>query len=87
MSGSISSGQQAHGTLASSSALLAAGDKKAGYGKLQDLVTNLLKEQGIVTTADSGDGGIGPAALTAAVAQELVAEDGYFGVEKTSQDR
>ncbi|HFQ90380.1 MAG TPA: hypothetical protein ENK27_09935 [Desulfobulbus sp.] len=59
-------------------------DEEAGYRKLQDLVTNLLKEQGIATTVDTGDATVDLAALTPGTARELVAEDGYFGVEKTS---
>ncbi|MFP7756426.1 hypothetical protein ACLG6S_17550 [Thermodesulfobacteriota bacterium B35] len=68
-----------------SRALLVEVDEEAAYRKLQDLVTSLLTEQGIATTVDTGDGEIDIASLTTDQAQELVAEDGYFGVEKTSQ--
>jgi len=59
-----------------------AGDK---FGLLQDLVANLLKEQGINTKALVGDIEIDIASVTPEAAKELVADDGYFGVEKTSE--
>lgn len=68
-----------------SESLLVEVDQEAAFRKLQDLVTSLLKEQGIAITVDTGDGEIDIASLTTDQAQELVAEDGYFGVEKTSQ--
>ncbi len=80
----ISIHREASLALTYSSQLLVGVDENAGYRRLQDLVTNLLKEQGIATTVDTGDGEIDLAALTPARAQELVAEDGFFGVEKTS---
>jgi hypothetical protein len=58
-----------------------AGDK---FGLLQSLVANLLKEQGINTNILTGDTEIDIATITPEAAQELVADDGYFGVEKTS---
>lgn len=58
-----------------------AGDK---FGLLQNLVANLLKEQGINTNVLAGDIEIDIATITPEAAQELVADDGYFGVEKTS---
>ncbi len=76
--------QEASFALTYSNALLVDVDEEAAYRKLQEQVTNLFKEQGIATTVDTGDGTIDLAALTPARAQELVADDGYFGVEKTS---
>ncbi len=57
----------------------------ARFGMLRDLVTNLLKEQGIDTKIIAGDTEIDIATLTPEDAQELVADDGYFGVEQTSE--
>ncbi len=80
----ISIRREASFALTYSSALLVEVDETEGYRKLQDLVTNLLKEQGIATTVDTGGGEIDLTDLTPDEAQELVADDGYFGVEKTS---
>ena len=54
------------------------------YAKLRDMVAGLLKEQGVntVVTIDGQD--VDLTALTPEKAQELVADDGYFGVEKTA---
>ena len=54
------------------------------YSMLQSLVANLLKEQGIDTKIAIGDSEVDIASLTPEEAQELVADDGYFGVEQTS---
>jgi hypothetical protein len=57
---------------------------EARYGMLRNLVTNLLKEQGINTKIATGDSEINLAAITPEEARELVSDDGYFGVEQTS---
>ena len=57
----------------------------ARFGMLRDLVVNLLQEQGINTKIAIGDNEINLAAVTPEEAQELVSEDGYFGVEQTSE--
>jgi hypothetical protein len=54
------------------------------YGMLQSLVANLLKEQGIDTKIQMGDTSVDIASLSQEEAQELIADDGYFGVEQTS---
>ncbi len=54
------------------------------YGVLQNLVANLLKEQGIDTKIGSGSSQTDIAALSPEEAQELVSDDGYFGVQQTS---
>lgn len=56
----------------------------ARYGMLQNLVANLLQEQGIHTKIAIGDSEIDITALTPEKAQELISDDGYFGVEQTS---
>ncbi len=54
------------------------------YGMLQNLVANLLREQGIDTKIATGTGEIDIAAITPQEAQALVSDDGYFGVQQTS---
>ena len=71
-------------TLTYSSSMTLNGDEGARYSMLQGLVANLLKEQGIDTMVMAGDTEIDITALTPKEAQELIADDGYFGVEQTS---
>ncbi len=61
-------------------------DEMAGkqYDLLRQLVTNMLKEQGIDFKIASGSSEIDISEISQEEAQELVAEDGYFGVEQTS---
>jgi hypothetical protein len=54
------------------------------YGMLQSLVANLLKEQGINTKIAFGDNEVDIATITPEEARDLTADDGYFGVDKTS---
>lgn len=61
-----------------------AGDK-AKYGMLQNLVASLLQKQGVNTKIAVGDSQIDIADITPEEAQELVSDDGYFGVEQTSE--
>lgn len=68
----------------SGSMRLPAGDE-ARYEMLRNLVTNLLSEQGINTKIAVGDSEIDVAAVTHEEAQNLVGEDGYFGVNQTSE--
>lgn len=58
---------------------------EAGYDRLRALVANLLKEQGVTTKIATSDGEIDLASIEPEQAQELVSEDGYFGVDKTSE--
>lgn len=55
------------------------------FGMLQNLVANLLKEQGIDTKIATGNGEINIAQITPEEAQNLVSDDGYFGVKQTSE--
>ena len=57
----------------------------AGYEKLRSYVQDLLKEQGINTKVATDNGEIDLEAVTPDQAQDLISEDGYFGVEKTSE--
>ncbi|MDD3801433.1 MAG: hypothetical protein PHV45_04465 [Desulfuromonas thiophila] len=60
-----------------------AGD--AQLNLLRQLVIQTFQEQGLATEIALGNETIDLQSLTPAQAQELVAEDGYFGVEQTSQ--
>ena len=54
------------------------------YDLLRQLVVKTLLDQGAASTVDTGSGIIDLATLTPEEAQVLVADDGYFGVEQTS---
>ena len=58
--------------------------KGDGFDLLRGLVLNMLKEQGIDFKVANGDQQIDISQLTQKDAQALIADDGYFGVEKTS---
>ncbi len=55
-----------------------------GYDLLRGLVLNIFKEQGIDYQIEADNAEIDVSTLTPEKAQELIADDGYFGVEKTS---
>ena len=55
-----------------------------GFDLLRGLVLNIFKTQGLETTISTDNSEIDLNTLTQTDAQELVADDGYFGVEKTS---
>ncbi len=55
------------------------------YQQLRERVIALLQEQGIAVKIATGDGEIDLTSLSQEEAQALVAEDGYFGVEQTSE--
>jgi hypothetical protein len=52
---------------------------------LRSLVIKNFEEQGLATKISMGDTSVDIESLTPEEAQELVAEDGYFGVEQTSE--
>jgi len=54
------------------------------YILLRNLVLKILEEQGVAVRVDLGDSSINIRDLTPAEAQELISEDGYLGVEQTS---
>jgi hypothetical protein len=58
---------------------------KDGYELLRSMVQKVFHEQGLDTTFSAGDDNIDLESLSLEKAQELVAEDGYFGIEKTSE--
>lgn len=55
-----------------------------GYEMLRKLVTSMLEEQGIDFKIATGEESIDISAISQEEAQELISEDGYFGVEQTS---
>ena len=60
-----------------------------GYDLLRGLVLNIFKEQGLSLSIPTGDPASGAEEisleeLTPEKAEELIADDGYFGVEQTS---
>ena len=55
------------------------------YQLLRNLVIKTLQEQGLELQFSTGDTEVNFNTMTGEEAQELIAEDGYFGVEKTSQ--
>lgn len=77
--------QQTNPTDTYSSALvIESGNEQEQYSLLRQLVTNMLKEQGIDFKVANGDQTIDISNISQEEAVELVSEDGYFGVEKTS---
>jgi hypothetical protein len=56
-----------------------------GFDLLRGLVLNIFKEQGLDYTIATDDGEIDISTMSPEKAQELIADDGYFGVEKTSE--
>lgn len=55
-----------------------------GYSSLRDLLSKILEEQGVITWIASEDTSIEFRDLTPVEAQALISEDGYLGVEQTS---
>lgn len=55
------------------------------YQLLQQLVVKTLNDQGVTSKVSTGEGVIDLGTLTPEAAQELISEEGYFGVEQTSQ--
>ncbi len=54
------------------------------FDSLRQLVTNLLKEQGIDYKIAAGGSEVDISQISQEEAQELISEDGYFSVEQTS---
>lgn len=55
------------------------------YELLRNLVVKTLQDQGLELQFSTSDGEVNFNTMTQEEAQDLVAEDGYFGVDKTSQ--
>ena len=58
--------------------------KGDGFDMLRGLVLNMLKEQGIDTKIANGDSTIDLSNISQEDAQKLIAKDGYFGIDQTS---
>jgi hypothetical protein len=67
-----------------SSSLTMENNQQDKYGLLRNLVTSMLKEQGVAFQVPTGNGEINISELNQEEAQELVSEEGYFGVDQTS---
>ncbi len=61
------------------------GETGARFQMLQTLVSNLLTKQGVDTNIMTDGGQVDLTAITPGDAEQLVSEDGYFGVEQTSE--
>jgi len=72
-------------TTYSSSLTIQTGDEQDQYNLLRGLVTNMLKEQGIDFRIANGDQTIDINEISREEATQLIADDGYFGVEQTSE--
>ncbi len=68
----------------SSSLTIQSGDAQQQYSLLRELVTSMLREQGIDFKIAAGDQEIDLNTVSQEEAVELIADDGYFGVEQTS---
>lgn len=68
----------------SSSLTIQTGDSQDQYNLLRGLVTNMLKEQGIDFKVANGDQEIDISSISQEEAAALISEDGYFGVDQTS---
>lgn len=56
-----------------------------GYDLLRGLVLNMFKDQGIDYKITTDDAEVDISTISPEEAQELIADDGYFGVEKTAE--
>jgi len=56
----------------------------SGFSSLREMLAEILEEQGITTRIASEDTSIDFRDLTPEKARELISEDGYLGVEQTS---
>lgn len=74
--------QETHETYSSTLTPGQVADKS--YEMLRKLVTSMLEEQGIDFKVATGTSSIDISTISQEEAQELVADDGYFGIEQTS---
>jgi hypothetical protein len=68
----------------SSSLTIQTGEDQDQFNLLRGLVTNLLKEQGLDLKISIGEQEVDLNTITQEEATALVADDGYFGVDQTS---
>lgn len=86
----VTIGQQSETAMIYDSTMMLHGSANDGYNLLRGLVMNIFKEQGLSLTIPTGSTEPGMEQLsleeiTPEEAEELIAEDGYFGVEQTSE--
>ncbi len=74
-----------HETAATTYGKLAGVEVGSSYQLLRQLVVKTLNDQGVTSLISTGEGEIDLGTLTPEAAGDLVSEDGYFGVDKTSQ--
>lgn len=67
------------------SAAVSDADLGTTFTMLRDLFAATLKEQGVATMVATDSGNVNLESLTPDEATQLVADDGYFGVENTAQ--
>jgi hypothetical protein len=58
---------------------------EGGYDTLRDYVVSLLKEQGVNTKIAANDTTLDLQTITPQQASELISDEGYFGVQQTSE--
>lgn len=63
---------------------VAVGDAQEQYSLLRDLVTSMLKEQGVDFQVAAGEQEVDISSISQEEAMSLIANDGYFGVNQTS---
>lgn len=80
----VSISYNAETTITYNSSMSLEGTKGDGFDLLRGLVLNIFKEQGIDYKIQTDDGEIDINKISQTEAQELIADDGYFGVEQTS---
>ena len=80
----VSLSYNAETTITYNSSMSLEGTKGDGFDLLRGLVLNIFKEQGIDYKIQTDDGEIDINEISQTEAQELIADDGYFGVEQTS---
>ncbi len=80
----VSLSYSSESALTYSSSMTLQGGKNDGYDLLRGLVMNMLNEQGIDAKVATDTGEIDLNSLSQEDAQALIAEDGYFGVDQTS---
>jgi len=84
-SDSVQFSYSAETTVTYSSSLSLKGQVGDGFDLLRGLVLNIFEEQGLDYQIAADDQTIDLSRITQEEAQELIADDGYFGVEQTAK--
>ncbi len=80
----VSLSYSSESVLTYSSSMTLQGGKNDGFDLLRGLVMNILSEQGVDANIATDTGEIDLNSLSQEDAQALIADDGYFGVDQTS---